>query len=96
MRKNFDLNIVDTASAVLIGSALLTSMPGLGPGNPIAEIKIGAYQTALTDLASNIRNKQVQNYVAKVALSAVIAKGVAKALKVRKIAGIKNIFSLTV
>jgi len=96
MRKNFDLNLVDTASAVLISSALLTSMPGLGPGNPIDEIKIGAYQTALTDLSANIRNKKVQSYVAKVALGAVVAKGVAKALKVRKIGGIKNIFSLTV
>jgi len=94
-RKNFDLNIVDTASAVLIGSALLTTAAG-GSGNPIDEVKIGAYQNALTDLAGNIRTKSVQNYVAKVALGAVLAKGVAKALKVRKIGGIKNIFSLTV
>jgi hypothetical protein len=94
-RKNFDLNIVDTASAVLIGSALLTTAAG-GSGNPIDEVKIGAYQNALTDLAGNIRTKSVQNYVAKVALGAVLAKGVAKALKVRKIGGIKNLFSLTV
>jgi len=94
-RKNFDLNIVDTASVVLIGSALLTTAAG-GSGNPIDEVKIGAYQNALTDLAGNIRTKSVQNYVAKVALGAVFAKGVAKALKVRKIGGIKNIFSLSV
>ena len=95
MRKNFDLNIVDTASAVLIGSALLTTAAG-GLGNPIAEAKIGAWEFALKDLAGNIRNRKVQNYVAKVAIGTVLAKGVAKALKVRKIGGIKNIFSLTV
>jgi len=95
MRKNFDLNIVDTASAVLIGSALLTTAAG-GSGNPIAEAKIGAYQNALTDLAGNIRNKKVQTYVAKVAVGTVLAKGAAKALRIRKIGGIKNIFSLTV
>jgi hypothetical protein len=95
MRKNFDLNIVDTASAVLIGSALLTTAAG-GSGNPIAEAKIGAWEFALKDLATNIRTKAVQNYVAKVAIGTVLAKGAAKALKVRKIGGIKNIFSLTV
>ena len=94
-RKNFDLNIVDTASAVLIGSALLTTAAG-GSGNPIAEAKIGAWEFALKDLAGNIRTKSVQNYVAKVAIGTVLAKGVAKALKVRKIGGIKNLFSLTV
>jgi len=95
MRKNFDLNIVDTASAVLIGSALLTPAGG-GSGNPIAEARIGSWENSLKDLAGNIRNKKVQNYVAKVAIGTVLAKGAAKALKVRKIGGIKNIFSLTV
>ena len=95
MRKNFDLNIVDTGAAVLIGSALLTTAGG-GPGNPIAEARIGSWENSLKDLAGNIRNKQVQNYVAKVAIGTVLAKGAAKALKVRKIGGIKNIFSLTV
>jgi len=94
-RKNFDLNIVDTASAVLIGSALLTTAGG-GSGNPIAEARIGAWESSLKDLAGNIRNKSVQNYVAKVAIGTVLAKGAAKALKVRKIGGIKNVFSLTV
>jgi len=95
MRKNFDLNIVDTASAVLIGSALLTTAGG-GSGNPIAEARVGSWENSLKDLAGNIRNKKVQNYVAKVAIGTVLAKGAAKALKVRKIGGIKNIFSLTV
>jgi len=94
-RKNFDLNLVDTASTVLIGSALLTTAAG-GDGNPIDEVKIGAYQNALKDLAKNLRNKKVQSYVAKVAIGAILTKGIAKRLKVRKIGGIKSVFSLTV
>jgi len=95
MRKNFDLNIVDTSAAVLIGSALLTTAAG-GSGNPIAEARIGSWEHMVKDLAGNIRNKKVQTYIAKVAIGTVLAKGAAKALKIRKIGGIKNIFSLTV
>jgi len=94
-RKNFDLNLIDTASTVLIGSALLTTAAG-GSGNPIDEVKIGAYGMALKDLAGNIRNRKVQGYVAKVAVATILTKLAARKFKVRKIGGIKNVFSLTI
>ena len=97
MRKNFDLNIVDTASALLITGGIVNAFDFVGSGkNTTPEFKKGMWGAGLSELGMNMRNPKVQKYVAKVALGALAVKGAAKALKVRKIGGIKNIFSLTV
>jgi len=97
MRKNFDLNIVDTASALLITGGILNSDQFVGTGfNTTPEFSQGMWTRGLSELGSNLRNRKVQKYVAQVAIGALAIKGAAKALKVRKIGGIKNIFSLTV
>jgi len=97
MRRNFDLNIVDTASALLITGGILNSADFVGTGkNTTPEFTKGMWGAGLNELGQNLRNKAVQKYVAKVAIGALAVKGAAKALKVRKIGGIKNIFSLTV
>ena len=96
-RKNIDINVVDTASAVLLTGGIVNASDFAGVGsNASPELVKGQFAKGLSEVGSNLRNPNVQRYLAKVAVGALAIKGAAKALKVRKIGGIKNIFSLTV
>ena len=87
--KKINVNLVDTATALLMGSAIIDSAEFLGTGkNASPELRKGAFGFALKDITSNLKNRTTQQFLIKTGASALIAKGVAKALRVRKIAGI--------
>ena len=96
-KRNFDLNVVDTASALALSFGALGAIPSAGASNNVLdEWKAGNWTMGFRDLALNLTEKPVQRYLAKVALGTIAAKGAARLLKVRKLGGIKNVFSLTV
>ena len=87
--KKLNINVVDTATALLMGNAIIDSADFLGTGkNASPELRKGAFGFALKDITSNLKNRTTQQFLIKTGVSAIIAKGVAKALKVRKIAGL--------
>jgi len=87
--KKINFNLVETATAVLIGGSLIDSADFVGTGrNASPELKTGQYGAALKDLVFNLKLRKVQTRVAALALGALSIKGVAKSLKVRKIAGL--------
>jgi len=87
--KKINFNLVDTATAVLIGGSLIDSAEFVGTGrNASPELKTGKYGAALNDIVFNLKIRKVQSRVAALGLGSVIIKGVAKSLRVRKIAGL--------
>jgi len=81
--------MVDAGAFLMMGTAITHASEFLGTGrNAIPEIQKGMYGWALRDMASNLKNKTVQRYLIGVGLGSVIVKGVAKSLRVSKIAGL--------
>jgi len=87
--KKLNLNLVDTGAFLLMGTAIVDSSNFLGTGyTAVPEIQAGRFGWALKDIAGNLKNKNVQSYLLKVGLGSVIVKGLGKALRVNKIAGL--------
>jgi len=87
--KKINVNLVDTATAVLIGGSIIDSADFVGTGfNATPEFKAGFYGLALKDVIKNLQIRRVQTRVASLAIGSILAKGLAKSLKVRKIAGL--------
>ena len=87
--KKLNINIVDAGAFLMMGTAITHASEFLGTGrNAIPEIAKGSYGWALRDMATNLRNKNVQRYLISVGLGSVLVKGIAKSLRVSKIAGL--------
>jgi len=87
--KKININLVDTAAAVLIGGAIIDSNTFAGGEfNASPELKSGQYGAALEQIGANLKNKKTQTAVARTVIGSLLFKGVAKALKVRKVAGL--------
>lgn len=87
--KKLNINVVDTATALIMGNAIIDSADFLGSGrNASPELRKGAFGFALKDISVNLRNTNTQRFLIKTGAGAIIVKGIAKALKVRKIAGL--------
>ena len=87
--RKINVNLVDTATAVLIGGSIINSAEFVGTGKDATpELKAGLYSRAFNDIVFNLKLRKVQTKIGALALGSVIAKGLAKSLRVRKIAGI--------
>jgi len=87
--RKLNFNLVDSAAAVLIGGSLINSAEFVGTGrNASPELKTGQYSAALNDIVFNLKLRKVQARLAALALGSIAIKGVAKSLRVKKIAGL--------
>lgn len=87
--RKLNVNLVDTASALLLGGSIIDSANFVGSGfNASPEFRAGMWSEGLSQVSRNLQNRNVQKRLVGIGLGAVALKGVSKALRVRKIGGI--------